>query len=87
MNIAVPEDARFEIKFVANEFEVDYVRQWVRLHWACFYVPYPDRWVNNVYFDTLNYFAYEENLSGASARTKVRYRWYGKHDYPEKAQL
>ena len=87
MSIAVPENARFEIKFVAKEFEVDYIRQWIRLHWACFYVPYPDRWVNNVYFDTLNYFAYKENLSGASARTKVRYRWYGKHDYPEKGTL
>ncbi|MDA3791225.1 MAG: VTC domain-containing protein [Desulfobacula sp.] len=87
MSIAVPEDARCEIKFVAHESEADYLRQWLHLHWAGFKVPYPDRWVNNVYFDTLHYFAYQENLSGASARTKVRYRWYEQHDYPDKGTL
>lgn len=87
MSIAVPEDARFEIKFVGHESEADYLRQWLRLHWAGFYVPYPDRRVNNVYFDTLQYLAFKENLSGASARTKVRYRWYDHDDYPAKGTL
>lgn len=82
--MAIPQDARFEIKCVARESEADKLRQWLRLHWACFYRPYPERWVNTVYFDTLHYFAYTENLSGASFRTKVRYRWYGRHDFPEK---
>ena len=87
MSIEVSEEARFEIKFVAYERDANLLRQWLRLHWAGFHVPYSDRWVNNVYFDTHHYSAYKENLSGASTRTKVRYRWYGQHDYPQKGTL
>jgi SPX domain protein involved in polyphosphate accumulation len=37
--------------------------------------------VNNVYFDTYAYGAYEENLIGIGRRQKVRLRWYGEiHD-------
>ena len=43
--------------------------------------------MNNVYFDTFDHFAYAENLSGASARSKVRFRWYGEGDEPEKGTL
>lgn len=74
----VPEDARLEIKFVSNEKNVDVIENWLKLNPAGFYRPYPDRWVNNVYFDTHDYFAFNENLTGASCRTKLRYRWYGR---------
>lgn len=87
MSRRVPEDARMEIKFVAHEIEAQRLKQWLRLHPAGFYTPHPDRQVNNVYFDTHHYFAFTENLSGASSRTKVRYRWYGQHDYPGKGTL
>lgn len=87
MSRRVPDYARLEIKFVASVLEVHRLRQWLRLHPAGFYNPHPDRRVNNVYFDTHNYFAFTENLSGASARTKVRYRWYGHHDYPAAGSL
>ena len=60
---------------------------WLNLHSAGFYSPYPDRKVNNVYFDTYENYAYTENLSGASARTKVRYRWYGESVYPDAGSL
>lgn len=73
----VPEDARLEIKFVADETKLDEVRYWLKLNSSGFYKPYPDRWVNNIYFDTHNYYSYNENLTGSSYRTKVRYRWYG----------
>ncbi len=73
----VPEHARYEIKFVARSTEFHRLLQWVRLHPAAFVSPYPDRRINNVYFDTQDCHAYAENLSGASARRKVRYRWYG----------
>ena len=53
------------------------VKHWLHLHPACFKAPYPDRWVNNIYFDTYHYSAFSENLSGSSSRTKIRYRWYG----------
>jgi hypothetical protein len=73
----VPEKARYEIKFVAYEHEFHRLLQWVRMHPAGFISPYPDRRINNVYFDTQDCMAYAENLSGASDRRKVRYRWYG----------
>lgn len=79
----VPEDSRYEIKFVAHEVEFHRIVQWIKLHRLCFSAQYEDRWVNNVYFDTFDYQAYSENLSGISSRTKVRYRWYGLEPYPQ----
>jgi len=78
----VPQDARLEIKFASYRSKLDRVLNWIRLHPAAFYAPHPDRWVNNVYFDTLNNAAYVQNLSGASSRVKVRYRWYGEAQQP-----
>jgi len=87
MTIVVPEDARFEIKFVGYSVLYDTLVNWLQLHPIGFRVPYPDRQVNNVYFDTYDYDAYAENLSGASARTKVRYRWYGQSQTPASGTL
>ena len=43
--------------------------------------------MNNIYFDTYENFAYSENLSGVSGRTKLRYRWYGLHQVPQPGTL
>jgi hypothetical protein len=77
MSNCVPEGTRQEIKFVARHTEYHHVHRWLRLNSAVFHRPYPDRWVNNIYFDTYNCSAYSGNLLGDSSRTKVRYRWYG----------
>jgi SPX domain protein involved in polyphosphate accumulation len=77
MSLSVPEDARLEIKFVSYASNFDALKSWIHLHPSGFYSPFPDRQVNNIYFDGHQYTAYTENLSGASERTKVRYRWYG----------
>jgi SPX domain protein involved in polyphosphate accumulation len=77
MSLEIPEKVRYEIKFVAYEREIHRLLQWVKLHPAGFISPYPDRRINNIYFDTQDCQAYAENLSGASGRRKVRYRWYG----------
>lgn len=87
MNYKVPEAARLEIKFVAYEVQYHALLNWLVLQSAGFIRPYPDRWVNNIYFDTHNNAAYVENLSGASSRTKVRYRWYGKSLEPDAGML
>lgn len=79
----VPENARLEIKFVANFMELSRIKSWVRLHVSDFYCPFPDRWVNNVYFDSHDYFSFAENLTGISKRSKLRYRWYGGQRYPD----
>jgi SPX domain protein involved in polyphosphate accumulation len=78
----VPHDARMEIKFASYRVNLDTVLRWIRLHPVAFRSPHPDRWVNNVYFDTHNNAAYVQNLSGASSRVKVRYRWYGQAQEP-----
>jgi hypothetical protein len=72
---AAPDPLRYEVKYVARATELHRVLTWVRNNRAGFREPYPPRQVNNVYFDTFDHFAYVENLSGASARSKVRFRW------------
>jgi len=87
MNCVVPETSRIEIKFVASDIYYYTLFSWLRLHAAGFTSPYPDRWVNNIYFDTHDLAAYAQNLSGVSSRTKVRYRWYGDSVYPDSGTL
>ena len=74
----IPINPRHEIKFVANFYTLPKILAWVKSNKLGFYNEYPDRKVNNVYFDTYDYFAYASNLSGESRRQKVRYRWYDK---------
>ncbi|MDP6437863.1 MAG: VTC domain-containing protein [Gammaproteobacteria bacterium] len=80
-------EERHEIKFAAYATEVDRVRNWLLLHPAGFIRPYPERQVNNVYFDNWDYHAYAENLAGVSERSKVRYRWYGESPGPAAGSL
>ena len=83
----VPEDARREIKFVTRRSHYEQIKDWLHHNQALFRISYPPRAVNNIYFDTYNYDAYGANLSGGSARTKVRYRWYGKYPQPRSGKL
>jgi hypothetical protein len=82
-----PENARYEIKFVADATRYHELERWILLNPAAFHTSYPPRQVNNVYFDTPDLFAYAENLSGASSRSKVRLRWYGDTQQPETSVL
>lgn len=40
-------------------------------------VHHPSRFINNIYFDSLNFDSYTENIEGESERNKYRLRWYG----------
>lgn len=82
-----PEDIRFEVKFVVDPTELPWIEEWVRSHALGFFEPYPARQVNNVYFDTFDLWTYRENLSGSSARSKVRFRWYGEAEHAEAGSL
>jgi len=82
-----PEDARYELKFVAEATRYHELESWIRMHPAGFRTSYPPRQVNNVYFDTSDLFAFTENLTGASNRSKARLRWYGDTVRPEKTVL
>lgn len=87
MIFRVPAKTRYEIKFVAPELEYHRLLLWLRQHPACFFNEYPDRQVNNIYFDSYNYRSYDDNISGSSSRIKVRYRWYGSSIQPAKGCL
>jgi hypothetical protein len=83
----IPGGARYEVKFVADATRYHELEQWILLNPAGFRTSYPPRQVNNVYFDTHDLHAYAENLSGVSARAKVRLRWYGETNRPESTTL
>jgi hypothetical protein len=78
----IPDEARYEVKFVADATRYHELEQWILLNPVGFRTSYPPRQVNNVYFDTYDLDAYAENLSGVSARAKVRLRWYGETHAP-----
>lgn len=42
-----------------------------------FSLAYPDRIVNSIYYDDIDYSAYNDNLLGIGHRVKYRVRWYG----------
>ena len=78
---------RFEIKSSYPRELDGVVEAWVRSHRLGFRTAYPDRRVNNVYFDTIELRAFEENVAGISQRDKARYRWYGFEPLPQAGTL
>ena len=87
MRRTVPDDTRLEIKYVVNELNGTRLTNWLQLHPADFSCPHPPRWINNVYFDTYDFSAFRQNLTGASERSKLRYRWYGYDRFPGSGAL
>ena len=68
---------RYERKFylqalLRNEFELI-----IKNHPFRFHEVYPQRFVNNIYLDTVNMDNYFDSIHGVSRRLKVRIRWYG----------
>lgn len=68
---------RYERKFPSQYLSQSTLEQLILGHPAGFRKVYPDRQVNNVYFDTPDWRTFYENLAGISERTKYRLRWYG----------
>lgn len=78
---------RYELKFVIDKHRLAELLMDIRLHPLHFYSPYVKRVINNIYFDTLDFDSYQDNLSGISKRFKVRYRWYGNHFLDNSGEL
>ena len=70
-------DWRYEIKFTVDAHEAQAIPAMLMEHPALFRKAYPNRKVNNIYFDTQDMGACFDNLAGISDRKKVRVRWYG----------
>lgn len=70
---------RYERKYrIENQHYLQILQEIMSINGA-FFTAYPDRWVNSIYLDNMNYGALRENLSGVSNRSKYRLRWYGKN--------
>lgn len=68
---------RYERKFVPEGFTPEALLGLVRHHPALFREVFPERTVNNLYFDTQNLRHYTDHVNGAANRVKIRVRWYG----------
>ncbi|MBN2047258.1 MAG: polyphosphate polymerase domain-containing protein [Anaerolineaceae bacterium] len=68
---------RYEIKLPISDLQTAEARSWIRLSKAGFRIAYPERRVNNLYFDSDEYAAYQDHQMGVQYRGKLRFRWYG----------
>lgn len=74
---AAAREIRFEKKFILGYEQALAMPSLLHTHPAHFRKAYPDRQVNNIYFDTTDFAHLRENVAGVSPRKKVRLRWYG----------
>jgi len=72
-----PEKFRYERKFLLTSLMKHHLTIITKNHPRMFSQAYPERFVNNIYFDTLNMSHYWDNVAGITPRIKVRIRWYG----------
>lgn len=70
-------DYRYERKFVLSGVTQHEVEAMVKFHPLIFIQNYPDRFINNFYFDTRGRKNYFDSIHGSNQRAKVRVRWYG----------
>ena len=68
---------RYERKYRVDDLGLSVVQQIVRMHPFSFKKAYPDRRVNNIYYDTPDHSTYYDNVAGVPERSKYRVRWYG----------
>lgn len=73
----VPKKSRYEIKFICYEHNYFSLLNWIKINQLNFKQEYPSRYVNNIYFDSIDNKFYTDNIYGISSRLKIRYRWYG----------
>ena len=69
------DDFRYEVKFHLNEKKYSFVQNWLYVK-TPFVRSFPNRTVNSLYFDDVNYSSVKDNLSGVAQRSKYRLRWY-----------
>ena len=69
---------RYERKFYISGLLPQEVEALIKLHPAIFSEIYYRRYVNNIYFDSIGWHNYFDNMDGAADRKKIRIRWYGR---------
>lgn len=78
---------RYEIKYAIDQLSVASIEASIIMHPASFSIAYPDRIVNNIYLDTPNLHCFYQNIEGVPRRQKMRLRWYGESDHPQKNSI
>lgn len=68
---------RYERKFIVPIEDTGSIYYLLSEHPAIFNEIYHKRSINNIYFDSIDYQFYHENIAGIADRKKVRIRWYG----------
>ena len=68
---------RFERKFLITSLDRFSVENIILQNPAFFSEVYKERWVNNIYFDYLEFNNFKDNIVGNMFRKKYRIRWYG----------
>lgn len=67
---------RFERKFIFRRLCSRNVEVYIKLNIAGFNEIFHQRFINNIYFDTLGFENYYDNIDGIANRVKYRIRWY-----------
>lgn len=80
-------DERYEVKFCCDIDQMASVESWLLDSRALLRREYPDRTVNSIYYDTIDYECLRANLIGVGQRYKTRLRWYGTDNEPEQLSL
>jgi hypothetical protein len=68
---------RYERKFIVSEISEYEIETMIKLHPAMFFEVYPQRHINNLYFDSFALKNYLDSVDGFKDRIKIRIRWYG----------
>jgi SPX domain protein involved in polyphosphate accumulation len=68
---------RCERKFLVDDLSVDEIEDVILHHPAMFKPIFSERFVNNIYFDSLEFMSYYQAIEGLAQRKKIRIRWYG----------
>lgn len=71
------QDLRYERKFYVTDLHLSELMRSVHLNSATFSEIHHQRQINNIYFDSLGFESYYDNVDGATYRIKARIRWYG----------
>lgn len=68
---------RCERKFLISELSAHEIEEVILLHPALFSPIHHERFINNIYFDNLEFLSFYETQNGITPRKKIRIRWYG----------
>ena len=74
---------RHELKYRIDGVQESKILESLTSHPGGFKAHFPDRVINNIYFDTPNKVSFYQNVDGHDQRKKYRLRWYGTSLLPE----